>query len=90
LYSFINKMVFSLEHDIKVTTSHQNLLPTQSVIVVHTVIIYEVSVKSEILFCKWGRLGNERSELTNPTNKIKLLLTRPSYIYFLYNWFALH
>jgi hypothetical protein len=37
LYSFINKMVFSLEHDIKVTKSHQNLLPTQSVIVVHTV-----------------------------------------------------
>jgi hypothetical protein len=38
LYSFINKMVFSLEHDIKVTKSHQNLLPTQSVIVVHTVL----------------------------------------------------
>jgi hypothetical protein len=37
LYSFINKMVFSLEHDIKVTKSHQNLLPTQLVIVVHTV-----------------------------------------------------
>jgi hypothetical protein len=30
-------MVLSLEHDIKVTKSHQNLLPTQSVIVVHTV-----------------------------------------------------
>jgi hypothetical protein len=30
-------MVFSLQHDIKVTKSHQNLLPTQSVIVVHTV-----------------------------------------------------
>jgi hypothetical protein len=30
-------MVFSLEHDIKVTKSHQNLLPTQSVIVAHTV-----------------------------------------------------
>jgi hypothetical protein len=29
-------MVFSLEHDIKVTKSDQNLLPTQSVIVVHT------------------------------------------------------
>jgi hypothetical protein len=54
------------------------------------IVIYDVSVKSEILFCKWGRLGNERSELTNPTNKIKSLLTRPSYIYFLYNWFALH
>jgi hypothetical protein len=46
------------------------------------IVIYDVSVKSEILFCKWGRLGNERSELTNPTNKIKSLLTRPSYIYF--------
>jgi transposase len=30
-------MVFSLEHDIKVTKSHQNLLPTQSVLVAHTV-----------------------------------------------------
>jgi hypothetical protein len=28
---------------------------------------YDVSVKSEILFCKWGRLENERSELTNTT-----------------------
>jgi hypothetical protein len=54
------------------------------------IVIYDVSVKSEILFCKWGRLGNERSKLTNPTNKIKSLLTRLSYIYFLYNWFALH
>jgi hypothetical protein len=33
-------MVFSLEHDIKVTKSHQNLLPTQSVIVVHTVFYF--------------------------------------------------
>jgi hypothetical protein len=49
------------------------------------IVIYDVSVKSEMLFCKWGRLGNERSD-----NKIKSLLTRPSYIYFLYNWFALH
>jgi hypothetical protein len=38
LYSFINKMGFPLEHDIKITKSHQNLLPTQSVIVVHTVV----------------------------------------------------
>jgi hypothetical protein len=30
-------MVFSLEHDIKVTKNHQNLLPTQSVPVAHTV-----------------------------------------------------
>jgi hypothetical protein len=57
---------------------------------IQIIVIYDVRVKSEILFCKWGRLGNERSELTNPTNKIKSLLTRPSYIYFLYNWFALH
>jgi hypothetical protein len=32
-------MVFSLEHDIKVTKNHQNLLPTQSVLVAHTVIL---------------------------------------------------
>jgi hypothetical protein len=31
-------MVFSLEHDTKVTKSHQNLLPTESVIVAHTVL----------------------------------------------------
>jgi hypothetical protein len=30
-------MVFSLEHDIKVTKNYQNLLPTQSVLVAHTV-----------------------------------------------------
>jgi hypothetical protein len=30
-------MVFSLEHDIKVTKSHQNFLPTQTVIVAHAV-----------------------------------------------------
>jgi hypothetical protein len=30
-------MVLSLEHDIKVTKNHQNLLPTQSVLVAHTV-----------------------------------------------------
>jgi hypothetical protein len=35
-------MVFSLEHDIKVTKSHQNLLPTQSVIFVHTVDMLDV------------------------------------------------
>jgi hypothetical protein len=35
-------MVFSLEHDIKVTKSHQNLLPTQSVIVAHTVEEYSL------------------------------------------------
>jgi hypothetical protein len=34
-------MVFSLEHDIKVTKSHQNLLPTQSVTVAHTVLSKE-------------------------------------------------
>jgi hypothetical protein len=33
-------MVFSLEHDIKVTKNHQNLLPTQSVLVAHTVFCY--------------------------------------------------
>jgi hypothetical protein len=31
-------MVFSLEHDIKVTKNHQNLLSTQSVLVAHTVL----------------------------------------------------
>jgi hypothetical protein len=36
-------MVFSLEHDIKVTKNHQNLLPTQSVLVAHTVVYYTPS-----------------------------------------------
>jgi hypothetical protein len=40
----MNKMVFSLEHDIKAsikdTKNHQNLLPTQSVLVAHTVFRY--------------------------------------------------
>jgi hypothetical protein len=57
-------------------------LISQTVEKVVKIVIYDVSVTSGILFCKWGRLGNERSELTNPTNKIKSLLTRPSYIYF--------
>jgi hypothetical protein len=39
-------MVFSLEHDIKVTKSYQNLLPTQSVIVVHTVLLIIIIRKS--------------------------------------------
>jgi hypothetical protein len=37
-----NKMVFSLKHDIKVPKNHQNLLPTQSVIVAHTVYFQEL------------------------------------------------
>jgi hypothetical protein len=35
-------MVFSLEHDIKATKNHQNLLPTQSVLVAHTVLKHEL------------------------------------------------
>jgi hypothetical protein len=34
-------MVFSLEHDIKVTKNHQNLLPTQSVLVAYTVLFIQ-------------------------------------------------
>jgi hypothetical protein len=30
--------------------------------------MYDGRVKSEILFCKWGRLGIERSESTNIIN----------------------
>jgi hypothetical protein len=46
-------MVFSLEHDIKVTKNHQILLPTQSVLVAHTVLLrakkmgHQVSVSFE-------------------------------------------
>jgi hypothetical protein len=46
-------MVFSLEHDIKVTKSHQNLLPTQSVIVVHTVLDSRKSCQN---VCVWEPL----------------------------------
>jgi hypothetical protein len=44
-------MVFSLEHDIKVTKNHKNLLPTQTVIVTHRVVLSTVSfayLKSEL------------------------------------------
>jgi hypothetical protein len=40
-------MVFSLEHDIKVTKNHQNLLPTQSVLVAHTVDIWPDQLKMQ-------------------------------------------
>jgi hypothetical protein len=40
-------MVFSLEHDIKVTKNHQNLLPTQSVLVAHTVFKIITSFKNK-------------------------------------------
>jgi hypothetical protein len=43
-------MVFSLEHDIKVTKIHQNLLPTQSVLVAHTVVISHDSRQQESSF----------------------------------------
>jgi hypothetical protein len=50
----MNKMVFLLEHDIKVTKSHQNLLPTQSVIVAHTVetviVFYFILCQISILY----------------------------------------
>jgi hypothetical protein len=36
-------MVFSLEYDIKVTKSYQNLLPTQTVIVAHMVLLYSLA-----------------------------------------------
>jgi hypothetical protein len=45
-------MVFWLEHDIKVTKSHQNLLPTQSVIVVHTVQCKRTEQNNESCFHK--------------------------------------
>jgi hypothetical protein len=41
-------MVFSLEHDIKVTKNHQNLLPTQSVLVAHTVLLWAKKVGHQI------------------------------------------
>jgi hypothetical protein len=44
-------MVFSLEHDIKVTKNHQNLLPTQSVLVAHTVhVLVQNKIPSSHLF----------------------------------------
>jgi hypothetical protein len=52
LQSFINKMVFSLEHDIKVTKNHQNLLPTQSVLVAHTVLPKHYLFNVPLFFCK--------------------------------------
>jgi hypothetical protein len=51
-------MVFSLEHDIKITKNHQNLLPTQTVLVAHTVL--ENAENNEENNCKHD---HNRSEL---------------------------
>jgi hypothetical protein len=45
-------MIFSLEHDTKVTKNHQNLLPTQSVLVAHTVFI---DVCADSIVSTWKR-----------------------------------
>jgi hypothetical protein len=37
-----------LEHDIKVTKNHQNLLPTQTLIVAYTVVMYEGHPESKV------------------------------------------
>jgi hypothetical protein len=75
-------MVFSLEHDIKVTKNHQNLLPTQSVLVAHTVFLtgLEKFVKTVKSKCKTilKRFGSFRDVVSN--NKI-LYATR-----FWVNW----
>jgi hypothetical protein len=57
-------MVFSLEHGIKVTKSHQNVLPTQSVIVAHTVVICIARLRNPTLTnreknCRQGRFAAE-------------------------------
>jgi hypothetical protein len=53
-------MVFSLEHDIKVTKNHQNLLPTQSVPVAHTVVpILYTKVKKFMIIARAPRLEPE-------------------------------
>jgi hypothetical protein len=58
-------MVFSLEHDIKVTKNHQNLLPTQSILVahrvVHTYIVYLTN-----LCVNWALFG-----MSGPTSAKK-------------------
>jgi hypothetical protein len=41
-------VVFSLEHDIKVTKNHQNLLPTQTLIVAYMVVMYEGHPESKV------------------------------------------
>jgi hypothetical protein len=43
-------MVFSLEHDIKVTKNHLNLLPTQSVLVAYTVELDKISIEPSIKY----------------------------------------
>jgi hypothetical protein len=81
LYSFINKMVFSLEHDIKVTKSHQNLLPTQSVIVVHTVVIYVTSfcVNWAFLISRGTRLKHEGFKASRAIRKAQFTQKRVPY-----------
>jgi hypothetical protein len=50
------KWVSSLEHDIKVTKNHQNLLPTQSVLLAHTVGVPSFSkmFSLQCFQCQWS------------------------------------
>jgi hypothetical protein len=52
-------MVFSLEHDIKVTKNHQNLLPTQSVLVAHTATI-DVKKNNYRAINNYSKIDKER------------------------------
>jgi hypothetical protein len=45
-------MVFWLEHDIKITKSNQNLLPTQTVLVAHTVLQEALKKVNHLEQCK--------------------------------------
>jgi hypothetical protein len=67
-------MVFSLEHDIKVTKNHQNLLPTQSVLVAHTVLGSKVLAETPCI-CTEGtnkkKWENDKIFLTQSISKEK-------------------
>jgi hypothetical protein len=61
-------MVFSLEHDIKVTKNHQNLLPTQSVLVAHTVVcslFNEFVCKLGLFWHEWASLKRSLAQFTH-------------------------
>jgi hypothetical protein len=64
-------MVFSLEHDIKVTKNHQNLLPTQSVLVAHTVTIIK-TMQNRIFYTTVLVKNNEQCSILSRLDPIRL------------------
>jgi hypothetical protein len=69
-------MVFSLEHDIKVTKNHQNLLPTQSVLVAHTVQLRPLKTHTLTTPNFWLCVNSTQSDVSrNVTQTLSTLIS---------------